>query len=96
MKLNPLHDRVAVRRILAETKTASGFLIPETAAEKPDQGIILAVGQGKRTEEGTVIPLTVKVDDRVLFSKFAGQTVKIEGEDVLILKEEELFAIVEE
>jgi len=96
MKLNPLHDRVVVKRIEADTKTASGIFIPDNVAEKPDQGIVLAVGQGKRTNEGAVIPMSVNVDDKVLFGKFAGQAVKIKGEEVLILNEEEIYAVIEE
>ena len=96
MKLNPLHDRVAIRRIEAETQSAGGILIPDNAAEKPDQGILLATGQGRVTEDGKVVPLTVKSNDRVLFGKYSGQSVKIDGEDVLILKEDEIFAILEE
>ena len=96
MKLNPLHDRVVVKRIEADTKTASGIFIPDNVAEKPDQGIVLAVGAGKRTNEGSVIPMTVAVNDKVLFGKFAGQAVKIKGEEVLILNEEEIYAVIEE
>jgi len=96
MKLNPLHDRVVVRRIEADTKTASGIFIPDNVAEKPDQGIVLAVGTGKRNNEGAVIPMTVAVNDKVLFGKFAGQAVKIKGEEVLILNEEEIYAVIEE
>lgn len=96
MKLNPLHDRVAVRRIVANTQSTGGILIPDTAAEKPDQGVVLATGAGRRTEDGRLVPISVKADDRVLFGKHAGQVVKIDGEDVLILKEDEIFAIVEE
>lgn len=96
MKLNPLHDRVVVKRVDADTKTASGLIIPDTASEKPDQGIVVAVGPGKRTQEGTVIPMSVNVNDKVLFGKFAGQSVKIKGEEVLILTEEEIYAVIEE
>ena len=96
MQLNPLHDRVVVKRVDAETKTASGLFIPETASEKPDQGIVLAVGQGKRTSEGALIPTSLKENDRVLFGKFAGQAVKIKGEELLILSEEEIYAVIEE
>ena len=96
MQLNPLHDRVVVKRIDAETKTASGLFIPEAASEKPDQGIVLAVGPGKRNTEGSVIPMSVSVNDKVLFGKFAGQQVKIKGEEVLILTEEEIYAVIEE
>jgi chaperonin GroES len=96
MKLNPLHDRVVVKRVEADTKTSTGIIIPDNVAEKPDQGIVLAVGQGKRTSEGAVIPMTVAVNDKVLFGKFAGQAVKIKGEEVLILNEEEIYAVIEE
>ena len=96
MQLNPLHDRVVVKRIDAETKTASGLFIPDNATEKPDQGTVIAVGPGKRNSEGAVIPMSVNVNDRVLFGKFAGQQVKIKGEEVLILTEEEIYAVIEE
>ena len=96
MKLNPLHDRVVVKRIDAETKTSSGIFIPDNAQEKPDQGVILAVGPGKRNTDGAVIPMSVAVNDKVLFGKFAGQQVKIKGEEVLILNEEEIYAVIEE
>ena len=96
MKLNPLHDRVVVKRIDADTKTASGIFIPDNVQEKPDQGIVLAVGAGRRTEAGTLVPMSLNVDDKVLFGKFAGQTVKIQGEEVLILTEEEIYAVIEE
>ena len=96
MKLNPLHDRVVVKRIEADTKTSSGLIIPDNFAEKPDQGIVLAVGAGRRTEAGTLVPMSLNVDDKVLFGKFAGQIVKIQGEEVLVLKEEEVYAVIEE
>jgi chaperonin GroES len=96
MKLNPLHDRVVVKRIEADTKTSSGIYIPDNVAEKPDQGIVLAVGAGRRTEAGTLVPMSLNVDDKVLFGKFAGQTVKIKGEELLILTEEEIYAVIEE
>ena len=96
MKLNPLHDRVVVRRIEADTQTSSGIIIPDNAAEKPDQGTVLAVGAGRRTEAGTIVPMSLAVHDTVLFGKYAGQTVKIQGEEVLILKEEEIYAIIEQ
>jgi len=96
MKLNPLHDRVVVKRIEADTKTSSGLYIPDNVAEKPDQGIVLAVGAGRRTEAGTLVPMSLNVDDKVLFGKFAGQIVKIQGEEVLVLKEEEVYAVIEE
>jgi chaperonin GroES len=96
MKLNPLHDRVVVRRVEADTKTSTGIIIPDNVAEKPDQGIVLAVGAGKRTSEGTLIPMSLKENDKVLFGKFAGQQVKIQGQEVLILSEEEIYAVIEE
>ena len=96
MKLNPLHDRVVVKRIGADTQTAGGIIIPDNVAEKPDQGIDLAVGQGKRTSEGTLIPVGLKENDKVLFGKFAGQAVKIQGQELLILNEEEIYAVIEE
>jgi len=96
MKLNPLHDRVVVKRVEADSKTASGLIIPDNSQEKPDQGIVLAVGAGKRTSEGALIPMSLNVDDKVLFGKFAGQLVKVHGEEVLILSEEEIYAVIEE
>jgi chaperonin GroES len=95
MKLRPLHDRVIVKRIDSETKTASGIVIPDNAAEQPDQGEILAVGPGRKNDEGKVIPLNVAVGDRVLFGKYSGQTVKVEGDELLVMKEDDLFAVVE-
>jgi chaperonin GroES len=95
MKLNPIHDRVVIKRIDADTQTSSGIIIPENVAEKPDQGIVLAVGQGRRTEEGALIPMTLKENDRVLFGKTSGQQIKIKGEELLILREEEIFAVIE-
>jgi len=95
MKLRPLHDRVIVKRTDSETKTASGIVIPDAAAEKPDQGEILAVGPGKKNDKGDLSPTGVKVGDRVLFGKYSGQTVKVDGEELLVMKEEDLFAVVE-
>jgi chaperonin GroES len=95
MKLNPLHDRVVVKRTEPDTKTSSGIIIPDNVAEKPDQGVVLAVGTGRRTESGTLVPMSLNVDDTVLFGKFAGQLVKIKGEEMLILKEEEIYAVIE-
>ena len=95
MKLRPLHDRVVVKRLENETKTASGIVIPDTAAEKPDQGEVLAVGPGRLDEDGDRIKMDVKVGDRVLFGKYSGQTVKVDGEELLVMKEEDLFAVVE-
>ena len=84
-----------IKRLDNETKTASGLVIPETAAEKPDQGEILAVGTGKKDESGKVIPLDVKVGDRVLFGKYAGQTVKVDGDELLVMREEDIMAVVQ-
>jgi chaperonin GroES len=96
MKLRPLHDRIIVKRLDQETKTASGIVLPEAAAEKPDQGKVLAVGNGKILEDGKVRPLDVKVGDVVLFGKYSGQTVKVSGEEVLVMREEDVMAIVEQ
>jgi len=95
MNLRPLHDRVIVKRLDPETKTASGIVLPEAAADKPDQGVIMAVGNGKILEDGKVRPLEVKVDDRVLFGKYSGQTVKVDGEELLVMREEDIMAIVQ-
>ncbi|RCX07353.1 co-chaperone GroES [Extensimonas vulgaris] len=95
MKLRPLHDRVIVKRIESETKTASGIVIPDNAAEKPDQGEVLAVGPGKKNDKGELSPMSVKVGDRVLFGKYSGQTVKVDGEELLVMKEDDLFAVIE-
>jgi chaperonin GroES len=95
MKIRPLHDRVIVKRLEEERKTASGIVIPDTAAEKPDQGKIVAVGKGKVTEEGKLRPLEVKVGDKVLFGKFSGQTVKVHGEELLVMREEDIMGVVE-
>jgi chaperonin GroES len=95
MKLNPMHDRVAVRLVEPETTTASGIVIPDNAKEKPSTGDVVAVGSGRVLETGNRVPLTVKVGDRVLFGKHAGQSVKVNGEEYTILREEDIFAIVE-
>ena len=95
MKIRPLHDRLIVKRIEAERTTASGIVIPDSAGEKPDQGQVLAVGNGKILESGEVRKLDVKVGDRVLFGKYSGQTVKVDGEELLVMKEDDLFAVVE-
>jgi chaperonin GroES len=91
----PLHDRVLVRRIEAEEKTPGGIIIPETAKEKPVEGEVLAVGAGARDENGRIVPLDVKVGDRVLFGKWAGTDVIIDGEDRLILKEADILGVIE-
>ena len=95
MKLRPLHDRVVVKRIEQETTTASGIVIPGSAAEKPDQGEVLAVGPGRLDDNGKAIAMHVKVGDRVLFGKYSGQTVKVDGDELLVMKEDDLFAVVE-
>ena len=95
MQLKPIRDRVVIRLIEAETATKSGIIIPDAAVEKPDQGEILATGEGRVTEDGVVIPLEVKTGDRVLFSKHAGQAVKVDGNEYRILKEDDIMAIVE-
>ena len=95
MKIRPLHDRVIVKRLEEERKTASGIVIPDAAAEKPDQGLIIAVGKGKILENGEVRALDVKVGDRVLFGKYSGQTVKVDGEELLVMREEDIMGVVE-
>jgi chaperonin GroES len=95
MKIRPLHDRVIVKRLEEERKTASGIVIPDSAAEKPDQGEILAVGKGKVADDGSVRALEVKVGDRVLFGKYSGQTVKVEGEELLVMREEDIMGVIE-
>jgi len=95
MKFRPLHDRVVVRRLDEETKTAGGIIIPETAQEKPSQGEILAVGSGARGEDGKIIALDVKVGDTVIFGKWSGTEVKIDGQDLLIMKESDIMGVVE-
>jgi chaperonin GroES len=95
MKFKPLHDRVLVRRIEQDEKSVGGIIIPDTAKEKPQEGEILAVGSGARQEDGTIVPLDVKVKDRVLFGKWSGTEVKIDGEELLIMKESDLLGIIE-
>ena len=95
MSFRPLHDRVLVRRIDADEKTAGGIIIPDTAKEKPQRGEVIAVGAGLRTEDGKLLPLDVKVGDEVLFGKWSGTEVKIDGEDLLIMKESDILGIVE-
>ena len=95
MNLKPLQDRVVVRRVDSEAVTKGGIVIPDAAAEKADKGTVLAVGPGKRNNEGEVIALGVAVNDQVLFGKFAGQTVKVDGEELLILKEDDILAVIQ-
>jgi chaperonin GroES len=95
MKFRPLHDRVVVRRLDADQKTAGGIIIPDTAKEKPMEGEVLAVGPGARDESGKVVALDVKPGDRVLFGKWSGTEVKIDGEDLLIMKESDIMGVLE-
>jgi chaperonin GroES len=95
MKFRPLHDRVVVRRIEAEQRSLGGIIIPDTAQEKPQQGEVVAVGPGARDDEGTVHPLDVTVGDRVLFGKWSGTEVKIDGEELLIMKESDIMGVLE-
>ena len=94
MKFRPLHDRVVVRRLDAEEKTAGGIIIPDTAKEKPQEGEVVAVGPGARNEKGEVVPLEVKAGDRILFGKWSGTEVKIDGEELLIMKESDIMGVV--
>jgi len=95
MKIRPLHDRVIVKRLEEERTTASGIVIPDSATEKPDTGEVLAVGTGKLLEDGKVRAVDVKVGDKVLFGKSSGQTVKIEGEEMLVMREEDIMGVLE-
>jgi chaperonin GroES len=95
MRFRPLHDRVVVRRVTSEEKTAGGIIIPDTAKEKPQEGEVLAVGPGGRDETGKLIPIDVKVGDRVLFGKWSGNEVKIDGEEVLIMKESDILGVMQ-
>lgn len=95
MKFRPLHDRVVVKRVDAETKSSGGIIIPDTATEKPQQGEVVAVGPGARDDNGTVTALDVKKGDRVLFGKWSGTEVKIDGEDLLIMKESDIMGVLE-
>ena len=95
MKFRPLHDRVAVRRIDEDQKSAGGIIIPDTAAEKPTQGEVVAVGAGARNEKGELVPLDVKKGDLILFGKWSGTEVKIDGDDLLIMKESDIMAVIE-
>ena len=95
MKIQPLHDRILVKRIEEETKTKGGIIIPDTAKEKPQQGKIIAVGKGKVNDDGKVTPLDVKVGDTILFGKYSGSEIKLNGEEHLIMREEDILGIVE-
>ncbi len=95
MKLRPMQDRIIVKRVEEETKTAGGIFIPETAKEKPMEGEVVAVGNGKRTEDGKVLPLDVKVGDKVLFGKYSGTEIKVDGQDYLIMREDDILGVIE-
>jgi chaperonin GroES len=95
MTFRPLHDRVLVRRVEAEEKTAGGIIIPDTAKEKPQEGEVIAVGSGARNEQGEITPLEVKTGDRILFGKWSGTEVRVDGEDLLIMKESDILGILE-
>ena len=95
MAFRPLHDRVLIRRVESEEKTAGGIIIPDTAKEKPQEGEVIAVGPGARDESGKLVPLDVKAGDRVLFGKWSGTEVKIDGEDLLIMKESDVMGVIE-
>jgi chaperonin GroES len=95
MNIRPLHDRVIVKRLEEERKTSSGIVIPDSAAEKPDQGKVIAVGPGKLLDDGRMLPLDVKVGDKVLFGKYAGTAVKIKGEELLVMREEDIMGVIE-
>lgn len=95
MKFRPLHDRVVVKRVDSETKTAGGIIIPDTAAEKPQQGEVVAVGPGARGDDNEIVALDVKVGDRVLFGKWSGTEVKVDGQDLLIMKESDIMGVLE-
>ena len=94
MKFRPLHDRVVVRRLESEERTAGGIIIPDTAKEKPQEGEVVAVGTGSKAEDGTVTPLDVKTGDRILFGKWSGTEVKVDGQDLLIMKESDILGVI--
>lgn len=95
MKLRPLHDRVIIKRLEAETKSAGGIVIPDTAAEKPIKGEVVAAGTGKILDDGSVRPIAVKVGDKVLFGKYSGTEVKVEGDELLVMREDDIVAVIE-
>jgi chaperonin GroES len=95
MKIRPLHDRVIVKRLESETRTAGGIVIPDSAAEKPVQGKIVAVGKGKILEDGSVRALDVKVGDKILFGKYSGTEVKVDGDELVVMREEDVMAVIE-
>jgi chaperonin GroES len=95
MNIRPLHDRVIVERVEEETKTAGGLFIPDSAKEKPQKGIIIAAGKGKKTEDGKLLPLDVKIGDQVLFGKYSGTEIKLDGKEYLMMREDEILAVLE-
>lgn len=95
MNIRPLHDRIIVERIEEETTTAGGLIIPDTAKEKPQEGKVIAAGKGKKTEDGKLLPMEVKVGDKVLFGKYAGTEIKIEGKEYLMMREDDILGVVE-
>jgi len=95
MKFRPLHDRVLVRRVEAEEKTAGGIIIPDTAKEKPQEGEVVAVGTGARTDDGKITPMDIKAGDKILFGKWSGTEIKVEGEDLIIMKESDVLGVLE-
>ena len=96
MNIRPLHDRVVVKRIEEKETVQGGIIIPDTAKEKPQEGEVVAVGQGKRTDDGKLIPLDVKAGDRILFGKYSGSEIKLEGEEFLIIREDEILGVIED
>jgi chaperonin GroES len=94
LSIKPLHDRVVIERVEAEEKTASGIVLPGSASEKPDMGIVVAIGEGKVLENGSKVAMNVKVKDKVIFGKYSGQTVKLDGKEYLIMREEDIFGII--
>lgn len=96
MQIRPLYDRIIVKRVEQQRTTAAGIVIPDTAAEKPEQGEVIAVGSGRLLQDGSVRPLQVKTGERILFGKYAGQTVKIDGEEFLVMREEDVLGVIEE
>jgi len=95
MNIRPLHDRIIIERIEEETRTAGGLIIPDSAKEKPFEGKVIAVGKGKKTEDGKVLPLDVKVGDRVLFGKYSGTEIKVDGNEYLMMREDDVLAVIE-
>ncbi len=95
MNIRPLHDRIIVERLEEETKTAGGIIIPDTAKEKPQQGKVIAVGKGKKTEDGKILPLDVKVGDKILFGKYSGTEIKLDGKEFLMMREDDVLGVIE-